>query len=556
MLALVVVCPSTPFAYARVAGGAPPTVIPETNPPVKVRLGGTPRNFVLAYVSDDVTAAGSITVTLLSAPDGVHVTNIVNTNGTITGDVSADCDATNGNQEFTLQASDGTLTTDQLIEITVQGNDNPTIGVYGPATVIVGDSIQATPSVPPSDSGTIEDLTVSIEPNTFTGTVAIDSVTGVVTITNAGPIGLYTISVMGIDNCNGSTTRTFTLDVQAPANQPPVANAGLSFSTDSCTFIGLSGASSFDPDNGPSPLTFSWSQTGGTPVTLYAANTALPAFEAPNVATFEDLTFQLVVSDSVAVNSATVTVTVNHVNNAHVDTVGLFVNGSNVFFTHNCNGYGPGDNVFTFGGPGFVPLAGDWDGDGDTTVGIYDPTTSCFFLRNENSTGNADIIVCYAAPGDVPIVGDWDGDGDDTIGVYRPATSEFFLRNSNDSGPAEIAFQFGAPGNGFVPLVGDWDGDGDDTIGLYAPSTSNFFLRNSNSVGGADLVFQFGISDPDYVPVTGNWDGLGGDSVGIYVRDTGVFFLSTDNAFGGAEIIFQFGIGGDFTPLVGNWDNL
>ncbi|RLI12451.1 hypothetical protein DRO33_02635 [Candidatus Bathyarchaeota archaeon] len=138
-------------------------------------------------------------------------------------------------------------------------------------------------------------------------------------------------------------------------------------------------------------------------------------------------------------------------------------------------------------------------------MGVYDPSTATFFLRNSNSSGFADITFVYGNPNWIPIAGDWDGDGVDTIGVYDPSTATFFLRNSNSSGFADIAFVYGNPN--WVPIAGDWDGDGVDTIGVYDPSTATFFLRNSNSSGFADIAFVYG--NPNWVPIAGDWDGNG-----------------------------------------------
>src|SRR5262245_52678730 len=77
------------------------------------------------------------------------------------------------------------------------------------------------------------------------------------------------------------------------------------------------------------------------------------------------------------------------------------------------------------------------------------------------------LMFSFGQPGAVPIAGDWNNDNTDTIGIYMPATGTFFLRNSNSSGPADVVFNFG-PAN-LVPIKGDWDGDGDDTVGLYSP---------------------------------------------------------------------------------------
>ncbi|MDG4596620.1 MAG: CARDB domain-containing protein, partial [Candidatus Contendobacter sp.] len=67
------------------------------------------------------------------------------------------------------------------------------------------------------------------------------------------------------------------------------------------------------------------------------------------------------------------------------------------------------------------------------TIGLYNPATSAFYLRNSNTTGIADLTFGYGPPGAgwLPLAGDWNGDGVVTIGLYNPATSVFYLRNSN-----------------------------------------------------------------------------------------------------------------------------
>ena len=138
------------------------------------------------------------------------------------------------------------------------------------------------------------------------------------------------------------------------------------------------------------------------------------------------------------------------------------------------------------------------------TIGVFRPAGNIFFLRNTNTTGFPDISVPFGAPGDLPIAGDWDGDGDTTIGLYRPSTSTFFLRNSNTAGFPDLSIPYGAAGDKAV--VGDWDGNGTTTIGLYRSGGSIFFLRNTNSTGGPDLSVPYGASGD--MPVAADWDGL------------------------------------------------
>jgi hypothetical protein len=80
----------------------------------------------------------------------------------------------------------------------------------------------------------------------------------------------------------------------AEINLPPVADAGSGQSVTLSTAVTLDGSSSSDPD-GDYPLTYFWSQTGGTPVS-FTPTLSRTTFTAP--AASDVLTFTLTVTDS------------------------------------------------------------------------------------------------------------------------------------------------------------------------------------------------------------------------------------------------------------------
>ena len=157
------------------------------------------------------------------------------------------------------------------------------------------------------------------------------------------------------------------------------------------------------------------------------------------------------------------------------DTVGLYDPANSTFYLRNTNDSGFADIVFSYGptNQAMLPVTGDWDGSGKDGIGLYNRFTSTFYLRETthlqgpSDKGYADTTLNYGAgPGwqYLPIAGDWNGDGRDGIGLYDLATSTFFLRNAiqrqgpSDKGYADLTFTYGSSYAMLVPLAGDWTG--------------------------------------------------------------------------------------------------
>jgi autotransporter-associated beta strand protein len=240
------------------------------------------------------------------------------------------------------------------------------------------------------------------------------------------------------------------------------------------------------------------------------------------------------------------------------DLPGFYDAETSTFYLRDSNTTGAADLSFGYGeaGAGWIPVVGDWNGDGIQTIGLFDPTASVFYLRNSNSTGNADLCFGYGAPGAgwTPLVGDWNGDGIDTIGLYDAETATWYLRNSNSMGTADLTFGYGAPGSTWTPVIGDWDGNRTDTIGLYDGETATWYLRNSNSMGMADLTFGYGAPGAGWTPVTGDWTASGNTTIGLYDTENATWLLRNTNSAGYADITFGFGSpASTWQPITGDW---
>ena len=98
-------------------------------------------------------------------------------------------------------------------------------------------------------------------------------------------------------------------DSGGPSNSPPTVDAGSDQTAFELTTVNLSGTAT-DP-NGDT-ITYEWTQTAGTSVTIDDPSSAATTFTAPDVAagTPETLTFSLRASDGTEIRSDTVSVRV------------------------------------------------------------------------------------------------------------------------------------------------------------------------------------------------------------------------------------------------------
>jgi uncharacterized delta-60 repeat protein len=232
---------------------------------------------------------------------------------------------------------------------------------------------------------------------------------------------------------------------------------------------------------------------------------------------------------------------------------GVFDPASATWYLHSGASAGaPDAGVFRYGGPGWLPLAGDWQGSGQAGIGVYDPSTATWYLRNEAGAGAPDAgVFAYGVAGWLPLTGDWNNSGQAGIGVYDPTTATWYLRNEPDAGaPDAGVFRYGFAGA--IPVVGDWTGTGHLGIGVFDPATFTWFLRSSATAGPPDVgVFQYG--GVGALPVAGDWSGSGHAGIGVFDPATATWFLRSESNAGAPDVgAFAYGVAG-WLPAVGAW---
>jgi hypothetical protein len=165
---------------------------------------------------------------------------------------------------------DQTVTVGSLVTLDGSGSSN------SPNTVASYSWVQGTgPQVVLSDPG-------AARPTFTAPSVAGGGASLVFTLTVTDVLDIATT-----DSCIVTVTQ---------GNLPPIVDAGLDQTVAEGAAVTLDGSRSSDPDDAIS--SYFWEQTGGVPVTLSLADTALATFTAPNVGVGgTSLTFQLTVTD-------------------------------------------------------------------------------------------------------------------------------------------------------------------------------------------------------------------------------------------------------------------
>ncbi len=189
-----------------------PTITAITN---SRQQGSAATNSQIATVTDPDQALNTLTVQVNNGAsatvNGITVSNLtVTAGGAVNANVVASCAATNAS--FTLKVLDNAneMSTATLT-VNVTANTAPVL-TYNNQAVARGGPLTINPASGPSDNGSISTIAVQSQ-GTYTGTISVNNSTGVVSLSNAMPVGMHMITIQATDNCGLNTSNTFTLTV-------------------------------------------------------------------------------------------------------------------------------------------------------------------------------------------------------------------------------------------------------------------------------------------------------------------------------------------------------
>ena len=468
----------------------PPTITPVA---VTRQQGSPVSNSTIANVTDVESGNGAVVVTVTSTnpSNGVTVSGISNTGGVVTANVVASCAATTAT--FTLQASDGSLTSTDTLTVTVTANTAPTL-TYGTASVANTGSTTNNPATGPSDNGSVATIAVQ-SAGTYTGTISVDNVTGIVSISNAAPIGSHTITIRATDNCLAVTDATFTLNV---TNNNPSITAGAPASRQQ----GSAGttatiATVSDPDQSAGSLTVTATTVpSGISVTgiTNTSGTVTATVAADCTATVGTNTVVLTVTDA---NSGTATA--NYTVNVTANTAPTLTYSTASLHVHNSTSVnpatGPSDNgsVSTIAVLSFGTYTGTISVNNVTgVVSISNATPSgshtITIRATDNCGATTDASFTLNVINDSPVV----------TGINASRQQGTAASNSNiaivtdtetASGSIVVTVTSGNPSNGVTisNIVNTGGTISADIVASCTASTASFTLSASDGDGGTGL---------------------------------------------------------------------
>jgi len=233
---------------------------------------------------------------------------------------------------------------------------------------------------------------------------------------------------------------------------------------------------------------------------------------------------------------------------------GVFLNGS-WYIDRNRNGgfdgTAAGDQIFSFGQAGDVPVVGDWTGSGTLKIGVF---RNGQWLLDCNGNGvwdtaaGGDCLYTFGQAGDLPVVGDWNGNGKSKIGVFRNGCWMLDVNGNggwDGTGGGDNVFYLG--NSSYKPVVGDWNGSGTTKAGVFLNGT---WYLDTTGDGQWDQAAYFGQAGD--VPVVGDWSGSGKSSVGVFRNGYWILDMNGNGLLDGigiGESGFWLG-NSSFTPVV------
>ncbi len=168
-----------------------------------------------------------------------------------------------------------------------------------------------------------------------------------------------------------------------------------------------------------------------------------------------------------------------------------------------------------WGGAGFQPVPGDYDGDGTADFCVYHRDSGGWYALSAQSNVLAWAFL-WGGRGAAPAAGDFDGDGSSDFAVYFEASGKWYAYSPAQTSVVTWAFAWG--GIGSIPVAADYDGDGVSDMAVYNEQGGQWWAwpstESATATAGDTNAFRAALESAGFIVAQGTVTNV--DVIGLF----------------------------------------
>jgi len=159
---------------------------------------------------------------------------------------------------------------------------------------------------------------------------------------------------------------------------------------------------------------------------------------------------------------------------------------------------------FVLGGPGWLPIQADYDGDGQADIVLYNQATGEWGVLLSYNQYGGPLYFNFGGPDWVVVTGDYDNDGKTDPTIYNETYGVWICLLSSQG---HYPFYVALGGPGYAAVSGDYDGDGRSDPGIWQRANGQWLILLSSLEYLLQTIHVDTKGDGPLVPSPADYDG-------------------------------------------------